>query len=82
MPSLCFLNSIKHSLDVYFRSSTEKDAFIAKLQRIREHWTPPGKKLITYQDLLLRMLDAVEEEATQATDGAAGITCMNRNRGK
>ena len=42
----------------------------------------PRKEADYLQDLLLRMLDAVEEEATQATDGAAGITCMNRNRGK
>ena len=74
--------SLKHSLDVYFRSSSDKDAFMARLKRIRERLTPPGKKLLSYQDLMLRMFDAVEAstgEATQATDAAS--TTMNRNRG-
>ena len=74
--------SLKHSLDVYFRSSSDKDAFMARLKRIRERLTPPGQKLLSYQDLMLRMFDAVEAstgEATQATDAAS--TTMNRNRG-
>ena len=76
--------SAKHSFDVYFPSTDDKDAFLARLHRVRERLTPPGQKLLSYRKLMLRLLDAVEtdDEATQATDRAAGITSMNRNGGK
>jgi hypothetical protein len=49
----------KHSLDVYFRTPADKDAFVRRLKRTRERLTPPREKLLSYHDLMLRMLDAV-----------------------
>ena len=72
--------SLKHSFDVYFSSTDDKDAFVVRLKRVREHFTPPGQKPLSYRKLMLRLLDAAEgSKATQTTDRAAG---MNRNGGK
>ena len=72
----------KLSLDVYFCTLTDKDTFMLRLKRIHERLTPPGGKLLSYRDHLLRMFDAVEErEATQATK-AAEMTSMLRSNGK
>ena len=67
-------------MTVNFQDSLEKDAFLSRLKRICQRLTPPGGILI-YQDLMLRMFDAVEREARQATD-AAVMNAMNHNSGK
>jgi hypothetical protein len=73
--------SLKHTMTMYFCDMTEKNAFTARLKRICERFTPPRENLVSYQDLMLRMFDAVKREATQATE-AAEPTSMLRNGGK
>ena len=64
-----FLNSLcddgvsllRHSMDVYFCTFADKDAFILC---IRKRFTPPGEKPLSYHDLFLGIFDVVESEAT------------------
>ena len=68
-------SSLKHTMTV------EKDSFTARLKRICQRYTPPGESILSYQDHMLRMFDAVEREATQAP-AAAETATMNCNSGK
>lgn len=65
-------------MTIYFHDPAKKDTFTSRLKRTRQHFTPPGEMLISYQELILHMLDV---EATQATE-AVPTTTMNRNSGK
>ena len=66
---------------MYFCDSAEKDAFILRVKRVRERLTPPGESMLSYHDLMLSMLDAVERQATPVT-AAAEATSMLRHNGK
>ena len=68
-------------MDMYFKDSVDKDAFMLWLKSIRERLTPPGETLLSYHDLMLSMFDVVERQATQVTT-AAGTTSMLRSNGK
>ena len=72
---------VKHTISLYFRDSAEKDAFILRVKRVRERLAPPGESMLSYHDLMLSMLDAVERETTQAKV-AAESTSMLRSNGK
>ena len=74
-------NSVKHTISMYFRDSVERDAFILRVKRVHEHLTPPGESMLSYHDLMLSMLDAVEREATPLAV-AAETTSMLRHNGK
>ena len=50
--------------DVNFTSAEKKDAFTARLKRIRQRLTPAGAPLIDNRELMSQLFDAVEE-ATQ-----------------
>ena len=73
--------SVKHTISLYFRDSTEKDGFILRMKRIRQRLTLPRESVLSYHDLMLSMLDALERQTTQATV-AAERSSMLRNNGK
>ena len=70
---------LKLSMDIYFRDSADKDAFILRLRCIRERLTLPGEKLLSYHDLMLSIFDAVEREATRMATAAETTTMLRRN---
>ena len=73
--------SVKHTISLYFRDSSDKDAFIHRVKRVRERLTPPGESMLSYHDLMLSMLDAIERQSTQETV-AAETSSMLRSNGK
>ena len=73
--------SPRHTFDVYFKDTMEKDAFMVRLKSIRERLTPRGQTQLSYHDLMLAMFDVVEWQATPPTT-AADTTSMLRSNGK
>ena len=72
----------RHTFDVYFRDTLEKDAFTTRMKNLRERLTPPGKPLMSYHDFMLSMFDIVEEQATHTQPTtAADTTSMMRSNG-
>ena len=69
--------SPRHTFDVYFKDTMEKDAFMVRLKSIRERLTPRGQTQLSYHDLML----VVEGQATPPTT-AADTTSMLRSNGK
>ena len=51
--------SPRHTFDVYFKDTMEKDAFMVRLKSIRERLTPRGQTQLSYHDLMLAMFDVV-----------------------
>ena len=70
--------SPRHTFDVYFKDTMEKDAFMVRLKSIRERLTPRGQTQFSY---MLAMFDVVEGQATPPTT-AADTTSMLRSNGK
>ena len=64
----------RHTFDVYFRDTLEKDAFTTRMKNLRERLTPPGKPLMSYHDFMLSMFDIVEEQATHTQPTTAADT--------
>ena len=73
--------SPRHTFDVYFKDTMEKDGFMVRLKSIRERLTLRGQTQLSYHELMLAMFDVVEGQATPPTT-AADTTSMLRSNGK
>ena len=69
------LHSPRLSLDVHFRDTME-DTFIVRLKGFLECLAPRGQTQLSYHDLMLRMFDIMERQATQP------ITAADTTNGK
>ena len=60
--------------DVNFTSVEEKEAFMARLKRVRQRLTPRGRPLVDNRELMSMLFDEVETEATQAPTTEQAVT--------
>ena len=61
---------VRYMFDINFTSAEEKEAFMARLKRIRQRLTPAGAPLVDNRELMSRLFDAVDEEATQPSSAS------------
>ena len=55
----------RFTLDVYFGSEMEKEAFCTRLDAIRDLMTPPGSAKLNTRTLLLALFDCAQRERRQ-----------------
>ena len=70
--------SPRHTFDMYFRGTVEKDAFMVRLKSI-ERLTPRGQTQLSYHDLMLAMFDLVVGQATPPMTAADTTVRSNAN---
>ena len=71
--------------NVDFSTVEEKDAFLASLAHIRQRLTPPERQLVDNHELMMRLFDKVQTEATHAPTNEQATTqsfLSNGGRGR
>jgi len=56
---------VRYTFDVHFTSAEEKDTFLARLKRVRERLTPPGRPSVDNRQLMSALFDSVEGDGTR-----------------